>query len=504
MEKSKTLLPSWFPNSILATTLILIGFGIFRGVVVAMKSYLSVSAGQSFLCFQKSQIMEVALKNGSQVSSNEVMLAFTEHTITGGFALQQTAQLINNIVSIILFIIAGFYLTPKEFVLSMSLLSIVLIPIVFLNKIIEKEGKKINHEKSQGISIIMNGLKNNFFLQIYHLIDAEIVLGNKALERYQKAYRKFAVVAGIKHAFPQIMGAIIIAIVTYISLKHFHTPGAKLLSFFYIFIRLAQCASDFYAVSSDLKIQMFALRILYDWNQNLKIFKIDNPLNEIKVENEHFHNISLEVKDLSFSYNDKIVLKNLNFKVSTGDVLLIRGESGAGKSTLLSLILGLKVPESGSVEINKYHPDMIRKSLLNHVGYVGPEPFLIAGSVRENLLYGHQNPENVTDKNLWDSLEKAQLKDQILLLPNQLNENLLEKTQFSTGQKQRLSIARALVRDPAMLILDEATANLDPETEKKFVDILKTINRDMATIVVSHKDSFNNICTQQITLKKSG
>ena len=205
---------------------------------------------------------------------------------------------------------------------------------------------------------------------------------------------------------------------------------------------------------------------------------------------------------LTFHYKDKTILNDLSFKVSRGEVLLIRGESGAGKSTLLSLLLGLNIPSSGTVFINNYPPDQIRKSLSTQIGYVGPEPFLIAGSVRENLLYGHQHPEEVSDALLWDSLEKAQLKSEISQLKNQLEENLLEKTQFSTGQKQRLSIARALVRKPSMLILDEATANLDPETEKKFVDLLKTINKDMTTIVVSHKDSFNHICTNQITLHR--
>ncbi|MBC7538420.1 MAG: ABC transporter ATP-binding protein [Bacteriovorax sp.] len=502
MEKSKTLLPGWFPDSAFSTTMILIVFGIVRGIVVAMRYYLSIATGQSFICYQKSQILEVALKNGSQMSTNDVMMAFSEHTNTGSYALQQIAQLINNFVSICLFVAAGFYLTPKEFLLSIALLSIVLIPIIILNKTLEGVGKVIHKEKENAVQIIMNGLKNNFFLQIYHLIDGEVVAGKNSLNRYQNAYQKYGVVTGLKHSFPQIMGAVVIAVVTFVSLKYFHTPGAKLLSFFYIFIRLAQCTSDFYSVTSDVKIQMFGLKTLYNWNQKLKVFKELNPIIEVLVPQKELKEISIDVKDISFGFNDKMVLKDLNFTLNKGDILLIRGESGAGKSTLLSLILGLNKPSNGSIFINQHHPEIIRKSLSNQIGYVGPEPFLIAGSVRENLRYGHPDPLNVTDQMLWESLDKAQLKNEIAQLPHQLDENLLEKTQFSTGQKQRLSIARALARNPSMLILDEATANLDPDTEKKFVELLKTLTKDMTTIVVSHKDSFNAICTQQITLQK--
>jgi len=502
IEKSKTLLPAWFPDSAMSTTILLIAFGIVRGIVVAMRYYLSLATGQSFICYQKSQILEISLKNGANMSTHDVMVAFSEHTNTGSYALQQMAQLINNLVSIILFVIAGFYLTPKEFLLSISLLSIALFPIVILNRQKEGVGTIINKEKENAVKIILNGLKNNFFLQIYHLIEQEIAKGNTSLNNYQKAYQKFGITSGMKHAFPQIMGSVVIAIVTFISLKYFHTPGAKLLSFFYIFIRLAQCSSEFYAVTADLKIQMIGLKTLYDWNQKLKTFKAKNKVHEITVEDSKLQKISLDVSNLSFSYDEKPILKDIDIKLSTGDILVIRGESGAGKSTLLSLLLGLNIPTSGKISINNYAPHMIRQSLSTRIGYVGPEPFLIAGSVRTNLLYGHPHPNDVSDELLWTSLAKAQLKTDIESLSHKLEENLLEKTQFSTGQKQRLSIARALVRNPSLLILDEATANLDPDTESRFIELLSTLTKDMTTIIVTHKDTFNRLATQKITLQK--
>lgn len=503
LDSSKTILPTWFPKEASMTTLILIGFGIFRGAVVTMKYYLAITSTEFFIAHQKSQILELSLRNASNISTHETMLAYGEHTHSGSTALQQLTQLVNNFVSIVLFVMAGFFLTPKEFILSIFLLALVLIPIKYLNKKLSGLNRIIHEEKETANKILVHGLKNSFFLQIYHLIGFEIEKGQKSLKRHEETYRYYGKIGGMRNAFPQILGSIVIAVVAFISIKYFHTPGAKLLSFFYILIRMSQSASDFYATTGDLNIHLIALKNLYNWFQKLEALKLTSSSEEIKIDEKSLNEVSIDVEQLSFSYESNEILKNLNVKINPTEILLIRGESGAGKSTLLSLILGLNLPNSGKITINNLNPQSIRSTLADKTGYVGPEPFLIPGTVRDNLLYGHPHSKTITDDQLWASLKKAQLFNEIQSLPLKLNENLQEKTQFSTGQKQRLSIARALVRDPSLLILDEATANLDPDTESKFVELLSTIAKEMTTIIVTHKDSFNSIATKQITLYRN-
>ncbi len=134
------------------------------------------------------------------------------------------------------------------------------------------------------------------------------------------------------------------------------------------------------------------------------------------------------------------------------------------------------------------------------VAYVGPEPYLISGTVRENLLYGHQSKDQVTDADLWQALGLAQLESEIRSLPGSLDAKLNEQTQMSTGQKQRLAIARALLRKPQMLILDEATANLDGQTEDRFIQCLRPLLPRLTTVIISHKGSFNALATSTIIL----
>jgi ABC-type bacteriocin/lantibiotic exporter with double-glycine peptidase domain len=180
---------------------------------------------------------------------------------------------------------------------------------------------------------------------------------------------------------------------------------------------------------------------------------------------------------------------------------VVTGPSGSGKSTFIGLLLGLIKPQIGTVraimdEGKSYSLDMNQKKLLKSIGYVGPENFLIDGTIYDNILYGLNQIPSESDVNNALKLSECQF---VFDLPHQMNHRLTEQgAGLSAGQKQRLSLCRALLRNPKVLILDEATANLDVDTEERLVKTLATLKRKMTIIGVTHRSALLKIADQHL------
>ncbi len=198
---------------------------------------------------------------------------------------------------------------------------------------------------------------------------------------------------------------------------------------------------------------------------------------------------SLEVKNLNFRYPnrpDEQVLKDLSFEVAAGEQLAIVGPSGAGKSTLVSLILQFYRAESGSLIFDgKDSSEYQLSSLRSQMAVVPQDVFLFGGSIRENIAYG--NPE-ASEVEILEAAEKANALDFIQGFKEGLDTIVGERgVQLSGGQRQRIAIARALLKDPKILILDEATSALDSESERLVQEALENLMKGRTSIVIAHR-----------------
>ena len=196
----------------------------------------------------------------------------------------------------------------------------------------------------------------------------------------------------------------------------------------------------------------------------------------------------IEFKDVSFKYpdGDEYVLEHFNLKIPFGSNIAIVGETGAGKSTLVNLVCRFFEPTSGQVLIDG-RDARERSQLWLHsaLGYVLQTPHLFSGTVRENLLYG--NP-NATQEEIDRALELVSAKEVVDRMEKGIDSDVGEGgDMLSTGEKQLISFARAILADPRILVLDEATANVDTLTEQKIQSAIDTIIKGRTSLVIAHR-----------------
>jgi len=195
----------------------------------------------------------------------------------------------------------------------------------------------------------------------------------------------------------------------------------------------------------------------------------------------------IELDGVTFGYENKDkVLRGVNLAVRAGETVALVGPSGAGKTTLCSLLPRFYDVDEGAIRIDGTDiRKMTLESLRSNIGIVQQDVFLFDGSFRENIAYGKLD---ATEEDIWEAARRAQLEDLIRSQPEGLDTLIGERgVKISGGQKQRLSIARMILKNPPILILDEATSALDTETEAAIQLALTELSHGRTTLVIAHR-----------------
>jgi len=195
----------------------------------------------------------------------------------------------------------------------------------------------------------------------------------------------------------------------------------------------------------------------------------------------------IRYENVSFSYADGLqALRHISFHAPPGTTTALVGATGAGKSTLVNLLVRFYEFDSGQIYVDdKPIREYDLRTLREAIGVVTQESFLFNGSIRENLLMGKPT---ATDAELWRAVDAANAREFIERLPQGMESVVGERgVKLSVGEKQRLSIARALLKDPPILILDEATASVDTATERLIQEALEHLMANRTSIVIAHR-----------------
>jgi ATP-binding cassette subfamily C protein len=263
-----------------------------------------------------------------------------------------------------------------------------------------------------------------------------------------------------------------------------HLPGATVLVLLYLFFMIIP--------------QFNALQLNYQAVVNM-LPSFANVVDikarcEAEAEREisHAHDVTLrrrvELRDVSFSYaaDGQSAVEHVNLTVDAGKMTAVVGTSGAGKSTLADLIMGLIEPQKGAVLIDGVPLEAEQLDAWRGcIGYVAQETFLFNDTVRANLLWAYPD---ATEDELGTALRLAAAEDFVAKLPDRMETVLGDRgVRLSGGEQQRLALARALLRKPSVLILDEATSNLDSENERRIQGAIEALHGGITIVAITHR-----------------
>jgi ABC-type multidrug transport system fused ATPase/permease subunit len=245
------------------------------------------------------------------------------------------------------------------------------------------------------------------------------------------------------------------------------------------------------------------LRIYLDWfARKISIDRV-NAILDTESETDAGADIAaiktVEFRDVCFAYEENVpVLENVSFLIRKGERVAVAGASGVGKTTIIGLLMGFYTPTSGEILVNGTPMSGIRPSALRRcVGMVSQDVLLFDETVRYNLCLGG----DYSDKQLLEALKQAELLDTVKNLPDGLDSKISAAGDLSGGQKQRLMLARLMLKKTDFIILDEATASLDVETEAQITGRLRGFSEDTTMLVVSHRLAAVRGCGRIIVLR---
>jgi len=290
------------------------------------------------------------------------------------------------------------------------------------------------------------------------------------------------------HYLPQLiyrlMGLIILVVTVYVGYRYALIP---LTSFFILIILFARIYPQFTSINSDLSMIISSLASVK------LVMQVDDEFDD---PNMHQHqNVNplplhktLNIKRLHFSYTDKDQLfENFSTTIPAYHLVGIIGESGKGKTTLLDIIAGLQYPDEGKIEVDGKALDKNSwPHWRNGIGYLPQDSFFIDGTIRENLVWDCRR--HISDTELYTMLEKVNALHLVDRQKDGLDAFIVNYPfHFSGGERQRLALARVLLRNPQILLLDEATSSLDEDNEKQIMDLLSSLKQKLTIVLVTHK-----------------
>ena len=482
-----------FSVEALSVTLIIIIFVVFvlQAVVDGVSTYLLALVGQRIVASLRERMWFKLIRLpvsyfDKQASGESVSRVVNDTGIVKNLISQHFPQFITGIITIVGSIVILIIMDWK-----MTLLMIIAIPITFaimmpLGSRMAKVSKGMQDETANFSGGIQQTISE---VRLMKSSTAETEEEKKGLAGIKNLYRyglkEAKIFALIGPSIYTIMMLVIVAIIGYggIRVAEGSMSTGSLVAFLLYLFQIIYPITSFAMFFTELQKAKGATERI------IEILEIPEEPGQEGIDKD-IANESVHVKNVSFAYEEgEPILKNVTFDARPGEMVAFAGPSGGGKTTLFSLLERYHEPTTGEILIGDTPIHTLSNvSWRSQIGYVSQESAMMAGTIRDNLTYGLSNAESITDEQLWKVAEMAYADTFIKTFANGLDTEVGERgVKLSGGQRQRINIARAFLRDPKILMLDEATASLDSQSEHAVQEALTRLMEGRTTFVIAHR-----------------
>lgn len=422
------------------------------------------------------------------------------------FFIETYYKLIVEIVLLIAIFFLLLFIEPYSTLVT-SIFSFTLTGILFFytkNKLRKNGELKIGHENNIYRLLIssMHGIKE---VQILDRQDGFEQNLNQQYVKLNKLELNYIILTSLPRISLEVIGVFSFVIFIVVLLYQNQSPSEIIptIALFSIsFIRVLPAVVSIVQNLQHRKYHKPAFDLIFDELEILKKANFIDKKDKPQIEELNKEKIDITFDKFFFRYPnfDKNILSNINFKISHGEVIGIVGGSGTGKTTFVDNLLGLLKPTEGKILANNKDIQLNIHQWQKKIGYVSQSIFIMDASIEQNIAFGIE-PEKIDEKLMEYALNSAQLIELNRKLSKSSNPNVGENgVRLSGGQRQRIGIARALYRNPSILLLDEATNSLDKHTEDQILDVIGNLKKQKTVILISHDKNSLRFCDRIISL----
>ncbi len=477
-------------SNIAKILLLLLGFYILSSVFSLIQGFTMTGVTQKITYKLRKDIAEklnkLPMKYFDKKTNGEVLSIITNDIDTLSQNLNQSVtEIITSVCTVI-----GILIMMLSISFTMTIISIIILPITVwvVKKIVKKSQKYFKMQQDY------LGHVNGQVEEIYggHTIVKAFNGEEEAIQNFKKANQelytsgwKSQFLSGLMHPLMRFVGNIGYVAVSvvggYLAIQGKITVG-NIQSFIQYSKRFTQPIEQIAQVSAMLQAMVAAAERVFEFlDEAEEIKETDKSVNTDKIKG------NIEFKNVQFGYDEnKIIINNFNAKANEGQKIAIVGPTGAGKTTMVKLLMRFYDVNSGEILVDGHNiKDIKRGELRKMFGMVLQDTWLFGGTVKENIKYG--NPE-ANESEVIEAAKAAHVHHFIKTLPNGYNSVLNEESSnVSAGQKQLLTIARVILADPKILILDEATSSIDTRTEIQIQDAMDNLMKGRTSFIIAHR-----------------